>query len=256
VDLACSVRMFGSARLSESLQRISRVGFHGIELDWETVCRQLPVESRRVVAVKEMLSEYDLNVVGVNIGSITAERDDQLRLQFRSLEKNLQATKEIGGKLGIVTGGLRTLENFNCIREGILKTLSGVAEKNGLDLALANEVDTRLENRSDFLGMFTAQFPPNVGVCIDIYHCHLAAVNAGDMFREMGNRIKLVRISDLMGTVPVLPGQGEIEIKGLIRSLRKVGYNGHIVLDHLPAREDKIERELEQAFSYLQAIIS
>jgi sugar phosphate isomerase/epimerase len=172
------------------------------------------------------------------------------------MEKALQATREIGGSLAIVAGGPRTLENFNCMREGILKSLSEVAAGNEVDLALANEAGTRLENRPDFLGMFTAKFPPNVGVCVDIYHCHLVAVNAGDIIREMGSRIKLVRISDLMGTVPVLPGQGEIDIKGLIRTLRKVGYNGHIVLDHLPAWDDKVERELDQAFAYLQAIIS
>ncbi len=256
MELACSVRMFGTARLAESLKKISRIGFRGVELDWEMICRQLPIESRRVSTVKEMMSEHDLRIAGVNAGNITAERDDQLRLQFRSIEKALQATRELDGNLTIVAGGPRTLENFNCMREGILNTLAGTAEKYGLDLAMANEAGTRLENRPDFLGMFTAKFPPNVGVCIDIYHCHLVAVNAGDLFREMGTRIKLVRLSDMMATVPVLPGQGEIEIKGLIRTLRKVGYNGYIVLDHLPARDEKIERELELAFAYLQAIIS
>lgn len=206
--------------------------------------------------IKEMLSEYELRISGVSVGNITAERDDQLRLQFRTVEKALQAIREIGGNLAVMGGGPRTLENFNCMREGLLKSLADAAAKDGLDLALANEAGTRLENRPDFLGMFTAKFPPNVGVCIDVYHCHLVAVNAGDLIREMGTRIKLVRISDMMGTVPALPGQGEIDIKGLVRTLRKVGYTGHVVLDHLPAINEKVERELEQAFAYLQAIIS
>jgi sugar phosphate isomerase/epimerase len=256
VELACSVRMFGSAQVSESLKKIFRVGFRSVELDWEILCRQLPVENRRVAMVKEMVSDLDLNIAAVNVGNITAERDDQMRLQFLALEKTLEAVNGVGCKLAVIGGGPRTLENFNCVREGVLSTLAAVAGKNGLDLALANENDTRLENRQDFLAMFTAKFPPNIGVCIDVYHCHLAAVNAGDVIREMGPRIKLVRISDMMGTMSVLPGQGEIEIKGLVRTLRKVGYQGPVVVDHLPARDEKMEKVLEEAYAYLQNIIS
>ncbi len=60
----------------------------------------------------------------------------------------------------------------------------------------------------------------------------------------------------MMGRLPVMPGQGEIEIKALVRSLRVAKYDGAIVVDHLPMHDTKIERELNLAYVYLQGIIS
>ncbi|MFA5863673.1 MAG: sugar phosphate isomerase/epimerase [Phycisphaerae bacterium] len=255
MELGCSLGMFGSVKLSESCAKATRAGFRYVELDWERVCREYSVESRRAGVVREILSEYDVAVAGVNVGRITAERTDQLLLQVKEIEKFFESIREIGAKLVILAGGARTLENFNYLREG-LRTLADDAMVYGLDVAVANQIDTRLENGQDFEAVFRGLVSSNVGICADVYHCHLAAVNAEDIFRQMGNRIKLVRMGDLMGTVPVLPGQGEIEIKGLIRNLRKLKYEGNIVVDHLPGRDEKIDREVEQAYSYLQGIIS
>ncbi len=257
MELACSLRVFGNAaRLGDSCRKARRAGFFAVELDWPRVCREIPDKSRRVAMVKEALSDHQLSIAGVIAGEVTAERPDQLQLGVRDLTRVFEELKDIGAKTAVITGGPRSLENFNCLRDGLLNFLAPEAERCGLEVALANQVDTRVENRQDLLAVFTTAYPEHIGACIDVYNFHLAAVNAGDAIREMGKRIKLVRMSDLMGTVSVPLGQGEIEIKGLIRALRKVGYDGTIVVDHLSVRDEKIDKALEQACQYLHGIIS
>jgi sugar phosphate isomerase/epimerase len=256
VELACSLNIFSSLRLEESCRRARRAGFRSVEVDWDQVVRQMPAEDRRSDRIRDILLKNELTIASADVGRLTAERPDQLRLQVRSFTSALTAIRAVGVRLAVLTGGPRSLENFNCLREGLRETLAGEAGRIGLELAVANRVETRVEDRQDLLALFTAGFPANVGVCVDVYHCHLAAVNAGDVIREMGPRIKLFRMSDLMGPVAVPFGQGEIEIKGLIRSLRRVGYDGFLVVDHLPGREERADRELERAYGYLQGIIS
>lgn len=256
MELACSSRVFDSLQMVECARKARRIGFRSIELDWDVLCRQMPTANRRVGAIREILAETGLTIAGAFAGSITAEREDQLRLQVREVVAAMEAIRDTGAKTVIVTGGARTLENFNCLRDGLQETLAVEAEKLGLEVAVANRAETRVENGQDLLALFSSPFSASIGVCLDVYQCHVAAVNAGDVIREMDMRIRLVRMSDLMGTVPVPFGQGEIEIKGLIRSLRRVSYDGYIVVDHLPRREEKVERELEQAYAYMQGIVS
>jgi sugar phosphate isomerase/epimerase len=254
VDLVCSLRLFKNSPLTEVLPAVRRIGFRGVELDWETTRRQLSAKPSWPAYVKKMLENNDLDLYAVCLGALTAERDDQLHLQVRAMIGVLEAVKEMGARLVIVTGGPRTLENFNCFRQGLV-TLADAAVRYELEVAAGNELDTRLENPHDFRAFFTTGLPSNVGACLDVHYFHLAAVNMGDVVREQEGRIKLVRMSDMMGTLPVMPGQGEIEIRALVRTLRQAGFDGPVVLDHLHMRTEKPEREIEQAYRYLQNIV-
>jgi len=202
-----------------------------------------------------LLERLELKAASVRIGNFTAEREDQLHLQVHVISQMFHPILETGSKRIVLGSGPRTLENFNCFRAA-LEILSKQAQPLGLEIIISNELDSRMETLQDFQALFVTKYTSNTGVCVDVHHCQLAAVNAGDLIREQGARIKLVRLCDMMGDIPVLPGQGEIEIKGLIRALRKVQYDDMVVLDYLPHRETKIERELEQAYHYLQQIVT
>ena len=255
MELACALRLFKENPLEEACEKIQTIGFRGVELDWETLSRQLAADSRWYATLGRWLSRMGLETVSVRVGNFTAEREDQMHLQAHVFSQMFHPVLETGTKRIVLGSGPRTLENFNCFREAMAR-LAEQAQPLGLEIVVENELDTRMETPQDFQALFVTKYSPNTGVCVDVRHCHLAAVNAGDLIREQGPRIKLVRLCDMMGDIPVLPGRGEIEIKGLVRALRKVQYEGMVVLDYLPHREAKIEREIEQAYQYLQQIVT
>lgn len=246
--------MFKEAPLEESCEKIRKIGYRGVELDWEVLSRRLAKDIHWYVTLGRYLERLELKASSVRIGAFTAEREDQQELQVHVMSQLFEPIRELGGRRVVLTAGPRTLENFNCLREG-LTVLAEKAEACGLEIAVGNKLNTRMETLQDFQALFASKFPSNTGVCVDVHHCHLAAMNAGDLIREQGARVKLMRLCDMMGEIAVIPGQGEIEIKGLVRALRKANYDDMIVVDHLPQRESKIEKEVQQAYEYLQEIV-
>jgi sugar phosphate isomerase/epimerase len=254
VELAFALRLFNGNPLEEACEKIVKIGFKGVELDWETLSRQLAADNHWYATLGRLLERLELKASSVRIANFTAEREDQQTLQVHVVSQLFNPIRELGCKRIVLSGGPRTLENFNCFRDGLL-ALAEKAQPLGLEIVVSNEIDTRLENLQDFQALFAMKFPDNVGVCVDVRHCHLAAVNPGDLIREQNPRIKLLRLCDMMGNLSVMPGQGEIEIKGIIRDLRKADYDDMVVLDYLPLHDTKIEREIQQAYRYLQTIV-
>jgi len=239
MELGCSLRVFGpKCPETRALATIRDIGFLAVELDWKTLAQ-----------VRPSLIEVGLKIAGVFIGAITADNSAELRKQVKALTKIITEVQVLGGRLVIVESGPRTHDNFDYLREGLV-LLGEEAERLSMDIAVANRVGTRVENRDDLAGLSWRKLPERVGVCIDAFEFHAAAVNPGDVIRETAGRIRLVRLADQLAGIPVVPGQGEVNTEGLIRTLRMVGYGGVIVVDHLSAGNEPIERVLERAYKY------
>ncbi len=238
----------------QAIPMVRRIGFRGVELDGEDAIRQLPRSRMGFDMLKDVLDDNELVLTAVYMGAITAEREDQMQLQVKEISQYFETLKKLGAQNVIVVGGPRTLENYIYLRMGLIN-LGQEAAKFGIGIAVANELDSRLENAHDFQALFTGDMPKNVGACLDVNQFHLATENTGNVVREQQARIRLVRFSDMMGTLPVMLGQGEIELHPLVRTLRQAKFDGPVILDHLPQRDEKIEREVEQAYQYLQGIV-
>ncbi len=251
MKLACRTKVFGASGLEEILKKVSRIGFRAVELDIDHLRRQFCDRQDWPKAVFQLLESYEMKPAGVAVGAITAERTDQLKLQVSTIRRNIEVAKGIGAELAIITGGDRTLENYNCIVSG----LHELSDSAGLTVVVSNQINSRIENRTDLIALFQPAFPGQIGLCIDVMHFHQAAINAGDAIREMGPRIKLFRIADMMGLTPVLLGQGEIEIKALLRGLRMAKYDGYVVIDNVPPHQ-KIEKSLKHDYEYMMSVIS
>jgi sugar phosphate isomerase/epimerase len=238
----------------QAIPMVRRIGFRGVELDGEEAIRQLPRSRSGFEMLRDALSDNELELTAVYMGAMTAEREDQMQLQVRAMSQYFESLSKLGAKNVIVIGGPRTLENYIYFRMGVMN-LGKESAKYGIGVAVANELDSRMENAHDFQALFTGEMPENIGVCLDVNQFHLATENMGNVAREQQGRIRLVRLSDMMGTLPVMPGQGEIELHPLVRTLRQAKFDGTVILDHLPQRDEKIEREVEQAYQYLQGIV-
>jgi sugar phosphate isomerase/epimerase len=255
MELSCALTLLGDRTISDAMTIVRKIGLRNVEIDLLRFPRRHVSEIKPADLIKELCRQYELRISGVYVGEITAERIDQLKLQVKEISNALKTVREMNCNLGIIRGGARTLDNFNFFREGLSQLITE-AEKLDLELAVQNHTNTRMENSQDFLGLFSGLSSDRVGVCLDVHHFHLCAVNTDDMIREMSGRIKMVRMCDMMGSAPVMPGQGEIEIKGLVRSLRRERYDGVIAVDHLPDRNEQIESVLDQAVRYFEGIIT
>jgi len=255
VELACSVSSVGVQPLPDALGLIAEAGYSAVELHWQQVQRQFPNPVTAGPLMAELLRDRRLKLCSLNAGTITAERDDQCQLQVRRLCECLPLAKQLAVPAINLTGGPRTLENFNALRQA-LPRLAEEAAKLGLSVNVANEMDTRVENGNDLAAVFTGGLPDNVGIVLDMGQFHLASVNPADMIRQMQEWIRVVRIGDLMGTMEVQLGQGEVEIAALISTLRTHKYDGPIVYRTSLYDEEQPDRYIKHALRHLQPLLA
>jgi len=235
---------------------VARSGFRWVELEWDVLHRQILGPQGDVAGLHELLRDYQLVLGAVYLGSVTAERVDQVTLQVRKFREELERLAELKCPTAIIAGGNRTLENFNALRDG-LNQLTEAGRALGVTVALANKCQSRIEDRRDLLAMFTGSEPSQARLCLDVYECHLAAVNPAEVVMEHGARLGLVRLADVMGTAPVQLGRGELELRGLVRQLRKAKYDGLVVLDdRFVARNPHPVPVLEEARLYADSLLA
>ncbi len=80
---------------------------------------------------------------------------------------------------------------------------------------------------------------PNVGLLVDVFHCHTAGATFEHLSQIPGNKIVLAHLNDAPN-VPatdardgnrVLPGEGGIDLPAFMAALAKAGYDGPVSLE-------------------------
>lgn len=86
---------------------------------------------------------------------------------------------------------------------------------------------------------------PNVGLLVDVYHCHTTGLTAQDLLQLRSEQIVHVHINDardlpvdqLLDNDRLYPGEGIIDIAGMLDSLQRIGYCGVVSQEVLTSQE-------------------
>lgn len=94
-----------------------------------------------------------------------------------------------------------------------------------------------------------------MGVILDVAHVHAGKEYLALVVPKLGRLIKLVHFSDNDGTnaYHYSPGRGNIDFPAVVRSLKKVGYDGYIIVD--TSGVSNIVEEAKKARDYYQSLI-
>lgn len=92
---------------------------------------------------------------------------------------------------------------------------------------------------------------PNCGLIADVFHLAIEEVSVAQSIIEAGNLIKHVHFGDNNRR---LPGYGNLDWKGIISALKKIGYNGYLNLECAVLGDPAIE--LPKTATFLKNIIS
>ena len=111
---------------------------------------------------------------------------------------------------------------------------------------LINDVQQQLSQRAAHCEM---------GVILDVAHVHAGKEYLALVIPKLGKLIKLVHFSDNDGTMAYhySPGAGIIDFPAVVRSLKKVGFDGYIIVDS--SGVENILAEAIKARDYYQSLI-
>jgi sugar phosphate isomerase/epimerase len=239
-------------------------------LNRSTAGRDLPADQFVALAAKAGFdgADVDLNPAAGSAQTI-AQRYQSQHMQYggwgpsdwrgqASLQgdvaKEMTAMAKIAGALRIdscatwimPSSDLPFMENWE-FHVSRLKPMAKILAEQGLRLGLEFVAPYHLRRKFKHEFIFTPGLMleladavgKNVGLLVDVFHCHCAGVTWDMLAAIPGERIVLAHLNDAPQVpVPqvedgnrVLPGQGAIDIPGFLAALQKTGYAGPVSLE-------------------------
>lgn len=116
---------------------------------------------------------------------------------------------------------------------GQLVGMSEIATNNGLQFAMEMRAGDFISSVDGIVSLFNDCGVENIGMVYDVAHAHAISEYLDLGIYKLGKYLKLVHLSDNDGTRPYhyQPGQGNIDFGNIIENLKKVGYDGYVVVD-------------------------
>jgi D-psicose/D-tagatose/L-ribulose 3-epimerase len=228
------------------LSRIREWGFDGVELFLSTE------EPADVPAVKEILDELQLDrttcsVIPRNLNLVDPR--PEVRARGREfLTRCVERTAELGARLicgplyaglGVMTGGRRTLQEWNWAVEG-LQAAGRRGQELGVTLCLEplNRFETYFLNTLDDAARLVAAVgAPNVRIHFDTFHANIEERHPADSLRSVARVLGHVHISE---NDRGIPGTGHTDWRGVLMALKEIGYGGWMTIESFAQPEPEL----------------
>jgi sugar phosphate isomerase/epimerase len=268
-----STNAFVRYSLEESIQKIARLGFKGIEIMGDRPHLYPPdYGEEKLGHIRALLIENQLKVNNINSFTLFAVGDTYLpswieqeekrrEIRIRHTLQSLQVAKTLDcSNISVPPGGplekyMTRKEAFELFHKGLEKVMP-VAESLGIKILVEPEPDLLMENTSEFKEFIKDVQSPFIGLNFDIGHFYCAGENPSKSFEELFEYTGHVHLEDIASTREhhhLIPGLGAIDLKEVLSTMATLGYPGDISLELYPYT-DRPEEAGQKSLEYLKPI--
>ena len=269
-----STNAFVKYTLTEALEKISHLGFKGVEIMCDRPHLFPPdFDAQAIDQVKTALNTSRLKVTNLNSFTLFAVGDTYLpswiepepeRRQIR-IEHTLSCLKlaeTLGcGNISIPPGGplpknMSRKEALGLFYQGLEQVIA-TAEALEVKLLVEPEPDLLLERTTEFKHFIEQIRSPIVGLNFDIGHFFCAGENPAVAFETLFPWIGHVHIEDIASTRRhnhLIAGEGAINFVEIFQRMEKLDYKGDISLELYPY-VDQPETAGRESLAYLTPIL-
>jgi len=269
-----STNAFVKFSLLDSIDRIARLGFKGVEIMGDRPHLYPPdYDKTRLMELKKRIEQYRLTVTNLNSFTLFAvgdtylpswiESDPQRReIRIRHTIDSLNIAHQLGCRNisvppgGPLDNGISRKEGFKLFHEGLEKVVP-TAEELDVKILIEPEPDLLMENTAEFRSFIKDVRSAAVGLNFDIGHFYCAGENPAASFEQLFEWIGHVHIEDIAPSrvhAHLIAGHGAIGFKEIFDTMRRLGYNGHISLELYPY-VDTPEEAGKESLAYLAPIL-
>lgn len=138
----------------------------------------------------------------------------------------------------------------------VVSQFAEIAGRKNLSLIIETRANDVFSSTDAVMNLIREVGAPHMGVILDVAHVHAGKEYLSLVIPKLGRLIKLVHFSDNDGTMAYhyAIGKGKIDFKSVIRSLRRVGFDGTIVVDI--SGVPNIVEEAVRAREYIRQLIA
>jgi sugar phosphate isomerase/epimerase len=264
----------------KAMQEMREAGFQAVEM--ELFAGKMDDYIRDFDQLKKTLAELDLKiccVMAVVENMFTLDKEKKNR-EIENFKQIADMTRELGSPFlslcaylppeiepvkgtELYIGGpptqIRLAENFSWPEfwknvVGQFSKCANIAKKRGLQLL----IETRAQDfmsATDIINLIHESDRNNTGIILDVAHLHATKEFLELILAKMGNLIEHVHLADNNGSQAYHnpPGRGSINFERIIKALKKIGYDGYLVVDI--AGVANILEEAVKAKNYFESCI-
>ena len=228
--------------IKESIERIAKYGYDGIEI--------MPEDPTRVNIneIKEIINEKNLEVAAIGSGQVYTYHhlsfihpNKEIREKaIKKVNECIDFARKIDSKIviiglvkGKIEGGISLDKAWENLIECI-KKCGEYAEK--YDIKLAIEPDNRYEtdivnNADEALKLIKEVNLKSVKLMLDTFHMNIEEVSFYQTIKNASKELIHFHVAD---SNRCAPGMGHINFKEIMDALKEINYNGFIGIEVLP----------------------
>jgi sugar phosphate isomerase/epimerase len=242
------------------MEKASRFGYDGVEL---ALLNAKQAEPRRI---KQALKRYNLELPVITTGQVFAEGrvwfthpDMSVRRKaVNTMKELIELGAQFGAKVNVgrVRGFIEEGQDRDAAEGRFLECMRECA-----DFAMGFGVEMLLEPVNRFDLNYINSVPealeavrtldrPNVKVMPDVFHMNIEDVSITQSLEEAGDAIGYVHVADSNRRAP---GQGHLDFRGIVSTLRKTGYDWYLTAEIDPVPDP--DTAAESAAAYLRRIL-
>jgi sugar phosphate isomerase/epimerase len=221
-----TVKRLTMEELEEIVGEVVAAGFRSIEI-WQAHAWHQTMTPEKASQIKTILKRHDVKAIGYAGWAGGAAKNPS------EIEKKFQACQMLG--LPMIAGGMEaesaeTVYGF-CRKYRIKVAVENHPEKN------PQEIIDKVEPYKDWMG-----------TAVDTGWWGIQGFDAAEAVRKLAPHIFHVHLKDVKGVGEHQScqfGQGVVDIKGVVRELKRMGYKGHLSIEHEPEDHDPMPEIIE-----------
>ena len=267
-----STNAFKKYTLFESIEKIARLGFKGVEIMVDRPHLYPPdFSEQQLEDLNAVLARNNLTVTNLNSFTLFAVGDTYLpswiepdkerrEIRIRHTLDSLQIAKKLGCRCisippgGPLAGSSRK-QAMRLFHQGLERV---VADAEALDIMLLvePEPDLMIETTAQFKEFIKDVASDAVGINFDIGHFYCVGEDPRQSFEELFQWVGHVHIEDIAASREhehLIAGLGAIEFKAIFETMVQLGYKHHISLELYPYL-DAPEKAGRESLDYLRPI--
>ena len=241
--------------LEEALDAYASSGFRNVEPHLNLVKDWLD-DGHTVDDTRRLFEERGLSVVASSQLEVMCFGSPDARLpNLRANAENARLIRELGAdKMIVGTDGpeQNSVGALDAVA-GAMWNLAEATEDVGVDIAIEFNWSPIIKSLQSAVRVAEIADHPRVGVLFDAAHYHVTPTKLRDINERSVRRIKHVHLDDMPDTPAdlthrdfdrVLPGEGVVDLPGIISALEQNGYQGYFSIEmfsanlwRLPAKE-------------------
>jgi sugar phosphate isomerase/epimerase len=274
MKFAFSSNAFTNFSLIDSIEKISQVGYSGIEIMCDVPHAYPPnLTDGQIKEIKNTLKKNSLEISNLNAFTLFAMGDtyhpswidtseDKREARINHTANCIDLAYQLGAKnITIEPGGpvlpsekQSTEKALELFEQGIEKVLPQ-AERKQVKVLVEPEPGLLIENSKQFLEFIKKFDSQYLKLNFDIGHFYCVNEDPSALILELCDYIEHFHMADIKDRVHyhLVPGLGAIDFQSVFKAIKQIGYNGYVTVELYPYKENPLEAA-KKSFEYLQSL--